>query len=55
VFDSVVDPAGAIKTQLVRVAEAARELAPLLEVGRPSYQGRSSVYHGELLLGQWKC
>ncbi|XP_047050292.1 protein ROLLING AND ERECT LEAF 2-like [Lolium rigidum] len=45
VFDSVVDPAGAIKTQLVRVAEAARELAPLLEVGRPSYQGRSSVYH----------
>ncbi|KAK1684744.1 hypothetical protein QYE76_045592 [Lolium multiflorum] len=44
-FDSVVDPAGAIKTQLVRVAEAARELAPLLEVGRPSYQGRSSVYH----------
>ncbi|KAM0869503.1 hypothetical protein ACQ4PT_040640 [Festuca glaucescens] len=45
VFDNAVDAAGAIKTQLVRVAEAARELAPLLEVGRPSYQGRSSVYH----------
>uniref|UniRef100_A0ACD5V511 Uncharacterized protein n=1 Tax=Avena sativa TaxID=4498 RepID=A0ACD5V511_AVESA len=45
VFDNAVDPAGAIKMQLVRVAEAARELAPLLEVGKPSYQGRSSVYH----------
>ncbi|XP_051218631.1 uncharacterized protein [Lolium perenne] len=45
VFDNATDAAGAIKTQLVRVAEAARELAPLLEVGRPSYQGRSSVYH----------
>ncbi|KAM0866702.1 hypothetical protein ACQ4PT_042480 [Festuca glaucescens] len=45
VFDNAVDAAGAIKAQLVRVAEAARELAPLLEVGRPSYQGRSSVYH----------
>jgi hypothetical protein len=50
VFDNAGDAAGAIKTQLGRVAEAARELAPLLEVGRPSYQGRSSVYHGELLL-----
>uniref|UniRef100_A0ACD5V2N4 Uncharacterized protein n=1 Tax=Avena sativa TaxID=4498 RepID=A0ACD5V2N4_AVESA len=48
VFDNAVDPAGAIKMQLVRVAEAARELAPLLEVGKPSYQGRSSVYHGAL-------
>ncbi|RCV34941.1 hypothetical protein SETIT_7G198800v2 [Setaria italica] len=37
--------AGEIKAQLVRTAEAARQLAPLLEVGRPSYQGRSSVYH----------
>ncbi|XP_062226433.1 protein ROLLING AND ERECT LEAF 2-like [Phragmites australis] len=39
------DVAGGIKAQLVRAAEAARQLAPLLEVGRPSYQGRSSVYH----------
>ncbi|CAN6235928.1 unnamed protein product [Urochloa humidicola] len=37
--------AGEIKAQLVRTAEAARQLAPLLEVGRPSYQERSSVYH----------
>ncbi|RLM66675.1 uncharacterized protein C2845_PM16G17410 [Panicum miliaceum] len=37
--------AGEIKGQLVRTAEAARQLAPLLEVGRPSYQERSSVYH----------
>ncbi|XP_066348647.1 protein ALTERED PHOSPHATE STARVATION RESPONSE 1-like [Miscanthus floridulus] len=36
--------AGEIKAQLVRTAEAARQLAPMLEVGRPSYQGRSSVY-----------
>lgn len=40
--------AGEIKAQLVRTAEAARQLAPLLEVGRPSYQGRSSVYHCEI-------
>ncbi|KAL5215882.1 hypothetical protein ABZP36_007283 [Zizania latifolia] len=33
-----VDVAGEIKTQLVRAAEAARELAPLLEVGKPRYQ-----------------
>ncbi|KAL6882641.1 hypothetical protein ACP4OV_011331 [Aristida adscensionis] len=39
------DVAGEIMAQLVRTAEAARQLAPLLEVGRPSYQGRSSVYH----------
>ncbi|KAK3141797.1 hypothetical protein QOZ80_4BG0338450 [Eleusine coracana subsp. coracana] len=40
------DVAGEIKAQLARAAEAARELAPLLEVGRPSYQGSSSsVYH----------
>uniref|UniRef100_J3M0E6 DUF632 domain-containing protein n=1 Tax=Oryza brachyantha TaxID=4533 RepID=J3M0E6_ORYBR len=32
-----VDVAGEIKAQLVRAAEAARELAPLLEVGKPSY------------------
>ncbi|XP_020394176.1 abscisic acid receptor PYL5 isoform X2 [Zea mays] len=31
-----------IKAQLVRTAEAARQLAPMLEVGRPSYQGRTS-------------
>ncbi|CAL5025967.1 unnamed protein product [Urochloa decumbens] len=38
--------AGEITAQLVRTAEAARQLAPLLEVGRPSYQERtSSVYH----------
>jgi len=42
--------AGEIKGQLVRTAEAARQLAPLLEVGRPSYQERSSVYHCELHL-----
>ncbi|KAM3369273.1 hypothetical protein ACQJBY_017275 [Aegilops geniculata] len=45
VVGNAVDAATAVKTQLVRVAEAARELAPLLEVGRPSYQGRNSVYH----------
>ncbi|KAI5011637.1 hypothetical protein ZWY2020_013774 [Hordeum vulgare] len=45
VVGNAVDAATAVKTQLVRVAEAARELAPLLEVGRPSYQGRHSVYH----------
>ncbi|KAK3143984.1 hypothetical protein QOZ80_4AG0307410 [Eleusine coracana subsp. coracana] len=40
------DVAGEIKAQLARAADAARELAPLLEVGRPSYQGHnSSVYH----------
>ncbi|KAG8065767.1 hypothetical protein GUJ93_ZPchr0004g39435 [Zizania palustris] len=33
-----VDVAGEIKAQFVRAAEAARELAPLLEVGKPSYQ-----------------
>lgn len=46
------DVAGEIKAQLVRAADAARELAPLLEVGRPSYDHgrRSSVYHCELLL-----
>ncbi|KAF8656426.1 hypothetical protein HU200_060699 [Digitaria exilis] len=37
--------AGEMKAQLVHTAEAVRQLAPLLEVGRPSYQGRSSVYH----------
>jgi len=42
--------AGEIKAQLVRTAEAARQLAPMLEVGRPSYQGRSSVYQCELHL-----
>ncbi|XP_048558762.1 protein ALTERED PHOSPHATE STARVATION RESPONSE 1-like [Triticum urartu] len=45
VVGNAMDAATAVKTQLVRVAEAARELAPLLEVGRPSYQGRNSVYH----------
>ncbi|CAM0903360.1 unnamed protein product [Alopecurus aequalis] len=45
VVGNAVDAASEIKAQLVQVAEAARELAPLLEVGRPSYQGRSSVYH----------
>jgi hypothetical protein len=44
-----VDVAGEIRSQFVRTADAARELAPLLEVGRPSYHGRSSVYHCELL------
>ncbi|TVU14887.1 hypothetical protein EJB05_38384, partial [Eragrostis curvula] len=39
------DVAGEIKAQLGRTADAARQLAPLLEVGRPSYQGRSSGYH----------
>ncbi|KAG8083075.1 hypothetical protein GUJ93_ZPchr0014g47407 [Zizania palustris] len=33
-----VDVAGEIKTQLLRAAQAARELAPLLEVGKPRYQ-----------------
>uniref|UniRef100_A0A804MBC4 Abscisic acid receptor PYL9 n=1 Tax=Zea mays TaxID=4577 RepID=A0A804MBC4_MAIZE len=33
-----------IKAQLVRTAEAARQLALMLEVERPSYQGRNSVY-----------
>ncbi|KAL5214533.1 hypothetical protein ABZP36_003685 [Zizania latifolia] len=33
-----VDVPGEIKAQFVRAAEAARELAPLLEVGKPSYQ-----------------
>ncbi|WVZ86721.1 hypothetical protein U9M48_033463 [Paspalum notatum var. saurae] len=37
--------AGEIEAQLVRTAAAARQLAPMLEVGRPSYQGRSSFYH----------
>ncbi|BAF15474.1 Os04g0562800 [Oryza sativa Japonica Group] len=36
-----VDVAGEIKAQLVRAAEATRELAPLLEVGKPSYQEHS--------------
>lgn len=40
-----VDVAGEIKAQLVRAAEATRELAPLLEVGKPSYQEHS---HGKL-------
>ncbi|KAL6651201.1 hypothetical protein ACP70R_010126 [Stipagrostis hirtigluma subsp. patula] len=39
------DVAGEIMAQLVHTAEAARQLSPLLEVGRPSYQGRSSAYH----------
>ncbi|XP_062186253.1 protein ROLLING AND ERECT LEAF 2-like [Phragmites australis] len=39
------DVAGEIKAQLVCTAEAAKQLAPLLGVGRPSYQGRSSAYH----------
>ncbi|KAJ1272292.1 hypothetical protein BS78_06G191100 [Paspalum vaginatum] len=37
--------AGEIEAQLVRTAAAARQLAPMLEVGRPSYQGRSSFYN----------
>jgi hypothetical protein len=41
--------AGEIKAQLVRTAEAARQLAPMLEVGRPSYQGRSSLYQCQLV------
>ncbi|KQJ84051.1 nitrate regulatory gene2 protein isoform X1 [Brachypodium distachyon] len=45
VGNAAVDAASAVKTQLIRAAEAARELAPLLEVGKPSYQGRNSVYH----------
>jgi hypothetical protein len=43
------DVASEITAQFLRTADAARELAPLLEVGRPSYHGRSSVYHCELL------
>jgi hypothetical protein len=39
-----------IKAQLVRTAEAARQLALMLEVERPSYQGRNSVYQCELHL-----
>jgi hypothetical protein len=44
------DVAGEIRAQLVRTAGAVRELAPLLEVGRPSYHHeRSTVYHCEPL------
>uniref|UniRef100_A0A0D9VJA9 DUF632 domain-containing protein n=1 Tax=Leersia perrieri TaxID=77586 RepID=A0A0D9VJA9_9ORYZ len=39
------DVAGEIKAQFVRAADAVRELAPILEVGRRSYHPRSSVYH----------
>uniref|UniRef100_A0A0D9W877 DUF632 domain-containing protein n=1 Tax=Leersia perrieri TaxID=77586 RepID=A0A0D9W877_9ORYZ len=38
-----VDVAGEIKAQLFRVAEAARELAPLLEVGKPSYHEHNNA------------
>jgi hypothetical protein len=44
------DVASEIRAQLVRTADAARQLAPLLEVGRPSHHhGRSTVYHCEPL------
>ncbi|KAG8071797.1 hypothetical protein GUJ93_ZPchr0006g42401 [Zizania palustris] len=39
------DVAGEIKAQFIRAADAVRELAPILEVGRRSYHPRSSVYH----------
>ncbi|KAL5212473.1 hypothetical protein ABZP36_023320 [Zizania latifolia] len=39
------DVAGEVKAQFIRAADAVRELAPILEVGRRSYHPRSSVYH----------
>ncbi|CAN6274974.1 unnamed protein product [Urochloa humidicola] len=37
--------AGEIKAQFLRAADAVKALSPLLEVGRRSYNHRSSVYH----------
>ncbi|KAL5208712.1 hypothetical protein ABZP36_033147 [Zizania latifolia] len=39
------DIAGEIKAQFIRAADAVRELAAILEVGRRSYHPRSTVYH----------
>ncbi|CAO2048028.1 unnamed protein product [Urochloa humidicola] len=39
------DIAGEIKAQFLRAADAVKTLSPLLEVGRRSYNHRSSVYH----------
>ncbi|KAK3154869.1 hypothetical protein QOZ80_2BG0196060 [Eleusine coracana subsp. coracana] len=39
------DVAGQIKQHFVRASDAARALAPILEVGRRKHHSRSSVYH----------